>query len=145
MLPPMSDQADIQAFLDRTDPALLGVVGTVSADGSPHIVPVWYRHDGSAVHIWSHNDRNWVQNLSREPRAAFSVQEMEYPFSAVVIKGRAKIVTGDDESITAEIWRICRRYIEDEAEIEAYIQRWSELRTIVTITPEKTMAWAEGY
>lgn len=73
------------------------------------------------------------------------IREQLYPFAAVVIKGRAEIVIGDDGAITAEIWRICRRYIKAESEIEAYVQRWSELRTIVTITAEKTMAWAEGY
>lgn len=51
MLPPMEDQAEIDAFLNRSDPPLLGVVGTIDEDGSPHVVPVWYRYDGQAVYI----------------------------------------------------------------------------------------------
>lgn len=40
-----------QAFLGRSWPTMLGVVGTVRADGSPHIVPVWYRYDDEFVNV----------------------------------------------------------------------------------------------
>jgi PPOX class probable F420-dependent enzyme len=145
MLPPMSNQDAIQAFLNRTKPALLGVVGTVEADGSPHIVPVWYRYDGTAITIWTLAGRRWVRNAERDPRAAFSVQEDRAPFVAVVMKGQAEVVTGDDAWISAEIRHITRRYVDQESEVEPYIQRWAHLRTIVTIKPEKISAWRTGY
>jgi nitroimidazol reductase NimA-like FMN-containing flavoprotein (pyridoxamine 5'-phosphate oxidase superfamily) len=42
---------DVRAFLNRSWPTMLGVVGTVRPDGSPHIVPVWYRYDDEFVNI----------------------------------------------------------------------------------------------
>jgi PPOX class probable F420-dependent enzyme len=140
---PMSP-TEVVAFLDRTEPALLGVVGTVRRDGAPHVVPVWYRYHGEAVCIWSDQGRGWVRNLRRDPRVAFSVQELEPPFAAVVMHGRAEIRTGDEEDVTGEIWRITSRYIE-RSEVEGYIAGWAHLRTIVTIHPETLTSWARGY
>jgi PPOX class probable F420-dependent enzyme len=136
--------SEVLAFLERTEPALLGVVGTIRMDGSPHVVPVWYRYDGDAVHIWSDEARGWVRNLRCDPRAAFSVQELEPPYAAVLMRGNAEIRTSDDEEVAAEIRRITSRYIE-HSQVESYIAGWPGLRTIVTIHPERISSWARGY
>jgi PPOX class probable F420-dependent enzyme len=128
----------VRSFLARTSPSMLGVVGTTRADGSPHVVPVWYRHDGEAVHIWTGDDRRWVRNLARDNRVAFSVQEEQPPFGAVIIRGRAEIRRG--AGVDEEIRRITERYI-PAAEVTAYVARFPHLRTIVTIRPEKVVAW----
>jgi PPOX class probable F420-dependent enzyme len=140
----MMSPSELRAFLDRTDPPLLGVVGTLREDGWPHVVPVWYRYDGEALRVWSDEGRGWVSNVLRDPRVAFSVQEIEPPYAAVVMRGRAEIRTGDDRSIDEEIRAITRRYIA-EAEVESYVAGWSRLRTIVTIQPESISSWARGY
>jgi PPOX class probable F420-dependent enzyme len=136
--------SEVTAFLDRTEPALLGVVGTLRGDGSPNVVPVWYRYDGAAVYIWSDDGRGWVRNLRRDPRVAFSVQELEPPYAAVLMRGRAEIRTSNDQDVTDEIRRITSRYIEGP-EVESYIAGWVRLRTIVTIHPEKVISWTRGY
>ena len=128
----------VHGFLGRELPGLLGVVGTNSEDGVPHLVPVWYRWDGARIHVWTHESRIWVRNLARDPRAGFSVQEPAEPYAAVTMKGRGAIATGDDESISAEIERITRRYV-PEPDVAAYVQAWKGLRTIVTIRPENVV------
>lgn len=35
----------------------IAVVSTTKRDGSPHAVPVWYRHDGERPLIWTARDR----------------------------------------------------------------------------------------
>jgi PPOX class probable F420-dependent enzyme len=140
----MPDPEKVRAFLDRALPAMLGVVGTLRPDGSPNVVPVWYRYDGERVHIWTHEPRVWVQHLLRDNRAAFSVQEDEPPFGAVLMRGRAEVVTSEGPEVDEEIRRITRRYI-PEAEVESYIQDWLHLRTIVSLTPHAITAWGKGY
>lgn len=136
--------SEIIAFLGRTEPALLGVVGTLRGDGSPHVVPVWYRYDGAAAYIWSDEGRSWVRNIRRDPRVAFSVQEPKPPYAAVVMHGRAEVRTSNDQDVTYEIQRITSRYI-TRPEVESYIASWAHLRTIVTIYPESITSWARGY
>ena len=87
---------EVHGFLGRELPGLLGVVGTNSEDGVPHLVPVWYRWDGARIHVWTHESRIWVRNLARDPRAGFSVQEPAEPYAAVPMKGRAASAAGDD-------------------------------------------------
>jgi PPOX class probable F420-dependent enzyme len=135
---------ELDAFLDRVSPALLGLVGTSFRDGSPHVVPVWYRWDGKDVRIWTHEKRGWVRNLGRDPRVAFVVAEPEPPFAAVVMYGRVEITTIDDEATALEIRRISRRYL-PETEVEDYAGRWPDLRTIVRIRPDSISSWARGY
>lgn len=134
---------EMEAFLGRSGPALVGVVGTLRKNGSPHVVPVWYRWDGEAVRIWSDEERAWVRNVKRDPRVAFSVQEVTPPFAAVVMHGRAEFSRQDPE-VSQEIRRITRRYLPED-EVDAYVARWPHLHGIVTIRPETIHAWAVGY
>lgn len=135
---------EIQTFLDRVRPASLGVVATVRSDGSPHLVPVWYRYDGHVVYIWTDQDRLWVKNVRRDSRVAFSVQEEHPPFAAVILRGHADVLTGNDDAISDEIQRITARYI-PAPDVASYIQGWAGLQTIVQIRPTKITSWGRGY
>jgi PPOX class probable F420-dependent enzyme len=135
------EQDEINVFLDQENPALVGVVATTRADGSPHVVPVWYRWDGHAVRVWTHEERLWVRNLRRDPRIAFSVQESKPPFGAVTMRGQAEIGTAVTED---EIRRITCRYLTED-ELDAYVAEWSHLRSIVSIHPAAIQAWTRGY
>jgi PPOX class probable F420-dependent enzyme len=134
---------EINAFLDQENPALVGVVGTTRADGSPHVVPVWYRWDGHAVLVWTDEARLWVRNLRRDPRIAFSVQETKPPFGAITVRGQAEIGTAE-AGTGEEIRRITRRYLTED-ELDGYIAEWSHLRSIVRIHPATIRAWGRGY
>ncbi|MGH2615992.1 MAG: pyridoxamine 5'-phosphate oxidase family protein [Thermomicrobiales bacterium] len=131
---------DITAFLDASPARHVGVVATVRGDGAPHLVLVWYWYDGAAVHIWTGEDRAWVRQLRRDPRVAFSVQEQSAPFAAVIIRGTADVLPAD----AAIVRRITERYI-PAADVDAYMETWSVLQTIVKITPRDIRAWGRGY
>ena len=133
--------AELEAFLAQTFPTPLAVIATLRRDGSPHIVPVWFRWDASAVTIWTTEARAWVQNLLRDPRAAFSVQTFEQPYPAVMMRGSATVATADDAATAGEIRAITRRYIAPGG-VEGYIARWPDLRTIVTIIPAHIVSWS---
>jgi PPOX class probable F420-dependent enzyme len=132
---------ELRTFLDRTAPALLGVVATLRRDGSPHAVPVWYRFDGEAIRIWTGEDRAWVANVRRDPRVSFAVQEGQFPFAAAVFHGTAAVVTGDTPEVHAEIRAITERYVEP-GDVEEYVASWQHIHTIVTICPASVASWA---
>jgi len=135
--------AELETFLGQTFPTPLGVVGTLRRDGSPHLVPVWFRWDGAAVTIWTTQTRAWVRNVLRDPRTAFSVQTSEEPYPAVVMRGAATVATADDRATNEEIRAITRRYVPGEG-VESYIADWPNLRTIVTIVPDHIVSWSAG-
>ena len=135
----MEIESRVHDFLNR-DPGLLAVVGTTSADGMPHLVPVWYRWDGKEIHIWSLESRAWIKNLKRDSRIGFSAQEDGVPRTAVMIKGLGRVETSDDPAIDEELWAISRRYV-PASELDEYVASWSHLRTMVHIEPTKLFVW----
>jgi PPOX class probable F420-dependent enzyme len=137
-------EEEVDAFLNREDPAMLGVLATTNRRGDPRVVPLWFRWDGEVVYVWTTEERYWVRHIARDPRFAFSVQEGVPPFAGVMMQGRAEVTTGGDEWLGEEIRRITRRYI-PEPEVDAYIGGWAQLRTIVTLRPERLKAWSRGY
>ncbi|WP_405559202.1 TIGR03618 family F420-dependent PPOX class oxidoreductase [Streptomyces canus] len=136
-------EAELEAFLAKTFPTPLGVIATLRRDGSPHVIPVWFRWDSGAVTIWTTETRVWVRNLLRDPRLAFSVQTFEEPYPAVMMRGDATVATADDAATVERARAIARRYVAPE-DVEDYVARWSDLRTIVTIIPDHIVSWSAG-
>ena len=133
----MNLEPRIHDFLNRERPGLLAVVGTLSRDAWPHLVPVWYRWDGRLIHVWTQEKRAWVNNARRRSEVGVSVHEGPL---AVMMKGRARVCTGEGPEVDEEIRRITRRYVEDD-EVESYIADWKGLRTIVRIEPLRVFVW----
>ena len=134
---------EIEIFLNRTQPPLLGVIATIDRTGYPNALPVWYRYDGECIRIWTDTSRAWPNDIVRNPKVSFSVQETEPPFAAVLVKGRGAIESSSQDHWN-EVRKITARYI-DEAEIDAYIDNWSMLDAMCVITPEHIRSWARGY
>jgi PPOX class probable F420-dependent enzyme len=132
--------SEMSEFLDQASPPLLGVVATLRASGAPHAVPVWYGWDGHVVSIWTGHDRAWVHNLRRDRRVAFTAQQAQPPYGAVIMHGNADISAATD----ADIRSVARRYL-PEHECDSYIASWPQLRTIVRVHPDSSHAWNRGY
>ena len=136
-------ETELEAFLGQTFPTPLGVIATLLRDGSPHVVPVWFRWNAGTVSLWTTETRVWVSNLKRDPRVAFSVQTFEVPYPAVMMRGSVTISTADDAATVEEARAITRRYIAPD-EVEGYVAEWTDLRTIVTVIPDRIVSWSAG-
>lgn len=137
------DAAGRDAFLERDAPALCAAIATVQPDGSPRVVPIWYRWDGERMLVWSGAGRRWVRDLLAEPRVAVSVHEHAAPWPAVVLRGRASVRTGTVAELRDEIEAIVRRYVPAD-EIAALIAGYDDgsPHALVTIEPDVIEAWA---
>ena len=131
------------ALLERADPALCAAISTVQPDGSPRVVPVWYRWDGERILVWSGAERRWVGDLRAEPRVASPSTSTPAPWSAVVLRGRASVRTGPLAELRDEIEAIVRRYVPAD-EVASTIAGYDDgsLHALVTIEPGLVDAWA---
>jgi PPOX class probable F420-dependent enzyme len=84
-------------------------VGTLMADGAPHVSPVWIAIEGEHLAIFSTRAHLKVRNLRRDPRIAISIADETNPYRAAVIRGRVVQELGGDEAI-AIMDRMSRRY-----------------------------------
>lgn len=73
-------------------------LATISADGSPHVVPLWYMMDGDDVIITSERKTGKVANLLRDPRAALNVGGEPGQGPAYLLRGPVTITDDPDHA-----------------------------------------------
>ena len=117
-----------------------GKLATVSADGSPHVAPIWFELD-DAGNLFFNTGMNTVKgrNLRREPRLSLCVDDENPPFAHVVLFGVAEISEDRDELLR---WAtlIGGRYMgEDQAE-EFGRRNAVEGELLVVVRPSKIIA-----
>lgn len=50
------------------------VLATAKSDGLPHLVPMWFIHDGPVIEVWSYGRSQKTVNLRRDPRATLLLE-----------------------------------------------------------------------
>jgi PPOX class probable F420-dependent enzyme len=68
-----------------------GKLSSVRADGSPHVVPVWFLLDGDDVVFQTGKDAIKGRNLTRDGRFALCVDDDQPPYNFVAIQGHAEL------------------------------------------------------
>ncbi|NES30328.1 TIGR03618 family F420-dependent PPOX class oxidoreductase [Micromonospora terminaliae] len=87
-----------------------GKLATVRADGSPHVVPVWFVLDGDDLIFNTGSSSVKGRNLVRDPRAALTVDEEQPPYAFVTVRGTVTIIDDPVESLPWST-RIAARYM----------------------------------
>jgi PPOX class probable F420-dependent enzyme len=67
-------------------------LSTVRPDGAPHLVPIWYWWDGTALVVFSKPDAVKVRNLRSEPRVMLAVGDPEADFDVSLVEARAHLL-----------------------------------------------------
>ncbi|WP_430782449.1 PPOX class F420-dependent oxidoreductase [Actinoplanes sp. G11-F43] len=103
----MSDD-EVRDFL--TAGTRTGKLATVRADGSPHVVPIWFVLDGDDLVFNTGADTVKGKAMARDPRVMICVDEEIAPFAYVTVRGTATLGTDLDEML---VWatRIAERYM----------------------------------
>ena len=130
-------KAEYLAFLSA--PARCAKLATIRADGSPHVVPVWFILDGEDLILTAGPTSVKVKNILRDGRVAICVDEDTPPFHYVLLEGRAEVL---DSSIdAAHHWGaiIGGRYMGRER-AEEFGKR-AEGEWVLRMIPEKVIAY----
>lgn len=110
-----------------------GKLATVMKDGSPQVTPIWYMLHRGKVIINTTTDRVKYQNIKRDSRVCFLVDE-GYPY--VVLFGKARIAKERDAKKDIEALAI--RYTgEARGRKSARETFWKQPRVSIEITPER--------
>ncbi|MBN2386256.1 MAG: TIGR03618 family F420-dependent PPOX class oxidoreductase [Anaerolineales bacterium] len=140
-MPPTQEK--INAFLST--PKLLGRLATVSPDGQPHVVPVWYLWETGRIWIHSYPSTQKIAHLDRNPRCAFvvDVQEAVEGLTAVLFEGRAELVTTPRPEVRERAERIYQRYLGPQELAQDDPQSWldSPEGLLIKLIPDKVKSW----
>jgi PPOX class probable F420-dependent enzyme len=126
----MATLSETQArlFTDKN----FGHVGTIRADGTPQVTPVWVDYDGEHVVFNTAVGRTKYENLRRDPRVTVEVLNMENPYEYVMVSGRAELEEG--EAAERHIDKLAKKYMG----VDEYPHRSpTEKRVLVRVTPER--------
>jgi PPOX class probable F420-dependent enzyme len=118
-----------------------GMLGTTRADGSPHVVPIWFVLDGDTVVFTCDGHSVKAAALRRDPRVSICVDDQQPPYSFVTMRGQVTL-SEDLDQLRHWATRIGGRYM-GEANAEAFGARNAvpgEL--LVRLTPAHIVARA---
>ena len=101
----------------------VGVVGTLNADGSPHLTTMWYllADDGTLI-MTTLTRTQKVKNLRRDSRITFCVGDKT---CSVSLSGHVTI-NEDQAAVRQDLERLVERYVEDEGIRPQVIATWMQ-------------------
>jgi PPOX class probable F420-dependent enzyme len=119
-----------------------GKLGTVRADGSPHVVPVWVVLDGDDVVFNAGESTAKVRAMRHEARVSMLFDDERPPFSFVSIRGTATL-SDDLDEVRRWATRIGARYMGEDRAEEFGARNGVLGELVVRVTPEKVIAVAD--
>ena len=111
-------------------------LGTINADGTPHVTPMWIDVDGEYVLLNTAMGRVKQKNTKRDPRVAIGVIDPSNPYHYTAIRGR---VVEQIEGQRAEdhIDKLANKYLGKE---KYPWRQATEKRVLLKIKPEHVTA-----
>lgn len=114
-------------------------LGTITKDGSPHIVPVWYMYESDKIYIGTNTRTKKAKNLKQNHNIAFCVDAgVNPPIYGLMGKGKAKLILEKD-NVKMIGKKILLRYFSKMT--ESAEELLDDTDCIIEIKPEKIITW----
>jgi PPOX class probable F420-dependent enzyme len=120
-------------------------LATVNADGTPHLVTMYYDLIDGRVAFWTYRKAQKAVNLRRDPRVTCLVEDgWTYDeLRGVQLSGRAVEVQGTAavRDVGERIYRRYREEAEVTSEVAAYLDDQARKRTAYVVEAERIASW----
>src|SRR2546423_2819937 len=139
----MSEE-ELQSFLDEQ---MIVSCATLGPNGRPHLVPLWYVHEGTELRGWTFAKSQKAKNLERDPRATLQVEDGVAYHELRGVMFECEVDVERDDSNVAEYGRaLFRRYggaVDGELapEVEEMIEKQAPKRVGLRFIPTRTVSW----
>jgi PPOX class probable F420-dependent enzyme len=136
----MSDD-EIAEFIDHSRTATMA---TLSADGKPHLVAMWYALIDGELWFETKAKSQKAVNLRRDPTITVMIEDGQTydTLRGVSIDGRAEIVDGDPDlllRVGISVWeRYTGPYTED---MKPFVDQMMNNRVAVRVVPSRLRSW----
>jgi nitroimidazol reductase NimA-like FMN-containing flavoprotein (pyridoxamine 5'-phosphate oxidase superfamily) len=118
-------------------------VATIDQEGLPYVTPVWQEWDGTAIWIVPRERSAWISHIQHEPHVAVSCALDSSPYTRVLMRGVAEIVSGPEpmQGRCLEIAnRMAVRYLGEHGP-EYLVPTLDRPRYLIRFTPSKMVTW----
>jgi PPOX class probable F420-dependent enzyme len=136
----MSDD-EIVEFIDHSRTATMA---TLSADGRPHLIAMWYAVVDGDIWIETKAKSQKAVNLRRDPRLTLMIEDGHTydTLRGVSIDGQAEIVDSDPDvllRVGISVWeRYTGPYTDD---MRPFVDQMMNNRIAVRLVPTRTRSW----
>ncbi len=135
----MSDD-QISAFLEAGRDLQ---VASINADGTPHLVTMWYAMQDGEIAFWTYGKSQKIINLRRDPRLTVLVAtgEVYEQLKGVSIQGQAEIVDDPDdvlrygEAVYERYWGPLNDTVREG------VRAMGAKRVVIVVKPDKILSW----
>lgn len=110
----MSDARD-KALEFLSDGARIGRLATVSEDGTPHVVPIWFERDGERLLVHTQGESRKARNVAATGKFALTVDVDTMPYKGVMVAGPARVAGADEVDPIELVNRLAVAYMGPEA------------------------------
>jgi len=117
--------------IDLVEKRIMGKIATIQMDGSPHVVPVWFRYEHGKFIITTPEKSRKVRNIRRDNRLSLLIDDA---YEYVLVKGKA--VINPRGNVEKETERQAVRYLGEEEGRKIVPEILKIKHVIVEVTPE---------
>jgi PPOX class probable F420-dependent enzyme len=136
----MSDD-EIVEFIDHSRTATMA---TLSADGKPHLVAMWYAVVDGEIWFETKAKSQKAVNLRRDPTLTVMIEDGKTydTLRGVSIEGRAEIVDSDPDLLLRVGISVWERYTGPYTEeMRPFVDQMMNNRVAVRVVPTRTRSW----
>jgi PPOX class probable F420-dependent enzyme len=136
----MSDD-EIVDFIDHSRTATMA---TLSADGKPHLVAMWYAVVDGEIWFETKAKSQKAVNLRRDPTITVMIEDGKTydTLRGVSIDGQAEIVDGDPDLLLRVGISVWERYTAPYTEeMKPYVDQMMNNRIAVRVVPTRLRSW----
>jgi PPOX class probable F420-dependent enzyme len=98
-----------EKYQDLLQKKTVAMLGTVMADGSPQVTPVWFDVQHGEIWVNTAAGRQKHVNVQRDPRVAVTVVDPDNTYRYVEMRGRVREMTEDGAA--AHIDKMAHKYL----------------------------------
>ena len=136
---PKLSEDEIQHFLTNYDYVMK--LATISSDGYPNVVPIWYSYEDGAFSVLGRPNNKWVSNIYENPKISACIDSPSPPYVRVTFKADAMVI---DKEWFGDWKHLALRYLGEEAGNSYYEETKNVPRVLIQFKPEKLITWGGG-
>ena len=122
--------------IDLVEKRIMGKIATIQMDGSPHVVPVWFRYEHGKFIITTPEKSVKVQNITRDNRVSLLIDDA---YEYVLVKGKA--VINQRGNVEKETERLAVRYLGEEGARKMLPEILKVKHVVLEVTPEEVSSF----
>ncbi len=121
-----------EQYRDLLDKKAFAHLGTLMANGTPQVTPVWFDWDGTHLRVNSAKGRWKDKNMRSRPEVALAISDPENPYRYVQVRG--KVVEVTEAGADAHIDSLAKKYMGQDT---YPFRQPGEVRVIYRIEPQR--------